>query len=95
MVNGKRVIVKKFDEEAISNVVVSVREVSSDGIVIVRFSEPIYVPLNYTNFTSKELDITYQSNLNKNVTLQSWNVTNLDDSYMEIALKFSDPTRVS
>ncbi len=44
MVDGKRVVVKKVDEDAVSKAVVSVRDVSSDGVVIVRFSEPIYVP---------------------------------------------------
>lgn len=81
-VDGKKIVVKKVDKDAKSKAVVSVRDVTTQGELIVRFSEPIFVPSNFTEFSSKELLITYTNELDPNVTLENWKISSFDEQYM-------------
>ncbi len=47
-IDGKIVKFKRVDRDDNSNIEVSVRDVSTEGNVVIRFSNPIYAPLNFT-----------------------------------------------
>ncbi len=60
-VNGKPIIVKRVEKEAKSKTLVTFRDISMYGEVIIRFSNPIFVPPNFTRIGPTELDVVYKN----------------------------------
>jgi hypothetical protein len=73
---------------------VELREMSSQGIVTMRFSDKVR---NSSEVNGTVLDIKVRENLeiSGNKTILSWNVTRVTDREYDLLLLFADPSQIS
>lgn len=94
--DGKTVDPSKIDKDLTAQIAA----ITLDGLVTVKFSKPIFTPLNYTSFNDTHLDIEFTESDGTSMDLEvykdfNWTISYIYRDIMNIRLTFFDSHYIS